>query len=247
MLIIYSLGFIYFPRLNAFSPKHTSKRFSRRVVSNELPFQFRSSEQHSSYLSDTTTQVNTEVPVSRVLVCAGELCQCQGEEYEYTGGAADAVIDELQSLGLPFPVEDTGCLGACGMGTMVAIDFENGSSIMTDGLESTLDELGIQRGKNTPSISETEKLSPNNEEIVSNNVEVSSPNTINEIKVTDRIIEPKATEVVEPTKEKPPLLADTRERMRQEAVSSEVVENPWIKLGSYLAKKATDKVFGSES
>ena len=43
-----------------------------------------------------------------------------------------------------------GCLGACGMGTMVAIDFDNGDSIMTDGLQSTLLELGIDAQKAPP-------------------------------------------------------------------------------------------------
>lgn len=54
--------------------------------------------------------VNTHLPVSRISVCTGELCQCQGEQYEYTGGAADAVVDELQRIGLPFPIDEVGCL-----------------------------------------------------------------------------------------------------------------------------------------
>ena len=55
-------------------------------------------------------QINTQVPITRISVCAGELCQCQGENYEYTGGAADAAIKELQSFGLPFPVDEVGCM-----------------------------------------------------------------------------------------------------------------------------------------
>ncbi len=100
------------------------------------------------------------------------------------------------------------------MGTMIAIDYENGDSIMTDGLESTLKELGIQQ-QTDPFAFETE-------------------NTIfesNDCKV--------ATEI-----EKPPLLADARDRMRQEAAGE--VENPWIKMASYLVKKAADKMFDPE-
>jgi hypothetical protein len=54
--------------------------------------------------------LNTAIPVSRISVCTGELCQCQGEQYEYTGGAASAVIEELLNIGLPFPVDEVGCM-----------------------------------------------------------------------------------------------------------------------------------------
>jgi hypothetical protein len=60
--------------------------------------------------ASSKVQINTEVPVTRISVCAGELCQCQGEKYEYTGGAADAAIKELQSFDLPFPVDQVGCM-----------------------------------------------------------------------------------------------------------------------------------------
>lgn len=97
------------------------------------------------------------------------------------------------------------------MGTMIAIDYENGDSIMTDGLESTLKELGIQR-----------QIDP---------LTLETDNTI---------IESKEYNIVAGM-EKPPLLADARDRMRQEAAGE--VENPWIKMASYLAKKAADKIF----
>ena len=54
--------------------------------------------------------VNTAIPVSRISVCTGELCQCQGEQYEYTGGAAFAIIQELQSIGLPCSIDEVGCM-----------------------------------------------------------------------------------------------------------------------------------------
>ncbi len=100
------------------------------------------------------------------------------------------------------------------MGTMIAIDYENGDSIMTDGVESTLKELRIQR-QTDPFAFETEIT------IIKSN----------EYKVSTEI-------------EKPPLLADARDRMRQEATCE--VENPWIKMASYLAKKAADKIFDPE-
>ncbi len=71
---------------------------------------------------------------------------------------------------------------------MIVIDYENGDSIMTDGLESTLEELGIRR-KNDQSTFETG--STTNNECTENG----------------------AAAVLE----KPPLQADARDRMRREA------------------------------
>ena len=95
------------------------------------------------------------------------------------------------------------------MGTMIAIDYENGDSIMTDGLESTLEELGIRWQKDQSTFE--------------------TGNTKNEC------TENGAAAVLE----KPPLVADVRDRMRREAVGE--VENPWIKMAAYLATKVTDK------
>ena len=95
------------------------------------------------------------------------------------------------------------------MGTMIVIDYENGDSIMTDGLESTLEELGIRRQKDQSTFE--------------------TGNTKNK----------HTGNGVAPALEKPPLLADVRDRMRREAVGE--VENPWIKMAAYLATNATDK------
>lgn len=184
---------------------------------------------HSTVTSTSSEEVvvNTKVPVTRISVCAGELCQCQGEEFEYTGGASDAAIQELRQLDLKFPIDEVGCLGACGMGTMIAIDYENGDSIMTDGLESTYSELGL---------SAKARLSTDGSALSSDSVEATSSAL-----ASDATSKPIATTKKPAAKE----LVDVRERMRQEAASVEV-ENPWLKMGSYLAKKATDKLFGSE-
>jgi hypothetical protein len=64
----------------------------------------------SSSLANAEFHINTEIPITRISVCAGELCQCQGEKYEYTGGASDAAMKELQSFGLPFPVDEVACM-----------------------------------------------------------------------------------------------------------------------------------------
>ncbi|KAL7552511.1 hypothetical protein ACHAWF_015760 [Thalassiosira exigua] len=205
---------------------------------------------------DEKVTVNTAVPVSRVSVCAGELCQCQGEQYEYTGGAADAAIEKLRGLDLPFPLDEVGCLGACGMGTMIAIDYENGDSIMTDGLDSTLVELGIE-GQRAKPVFETELKVRDGH--VGGKAAVETESKINDAYVGDKTVgnavgEPDSSmsftassaatvgDNEHPDQVKPPMLADVRERMREEAAVK--AENPWMNMASYLAKKATDKLFG---
>ena len=194
------------------------------------PTRIRTTHIHSTATATSSEEVvvKTKVPVKRISVCAGELCQCQGEEYEYTGGASDAAINKLQKLDLPFPIDEVGCLGACGMGTMIAIDFENGDSIMTDGLEETYSELGI-------SARTQQQQSSTDENAQSSDIEATSST------VSDATTVPVTPKKVPSSKE----LVDVRARMRQEATDVEV-ENPWLKMASYLAKKATDKVLGSD-
>ncbi len=190
-----------------FSPAHTHVR----IIATQTYSTAAATATSYSTAAEEEIIVKTKVPVARISVCAGELCQCQGEEFEYTGGASDAAINELEQLNLPFPIEEVGCLGACGMGTMIAIDFENGDSIMTDGLDSTYSELGISAKKQ------------------------SLASASSQVDTTSAVTETDATK----TKKE---LVDVRDRMRQEAVEVEV-ENPWLKMGGYLAKKATEKLF----
>ncbi len=112
------------------------------------------------------------------------------------------------------------------MGTMVAIDYENGDSIMTDGLESTLVELGIQLQQ------QHKTFDPARAVIGATVAEVVPSDSCNRIE-----------EKSEP--DKPPLLADVRDRMRTEAPAE--TGNPWINMASYLAKKVMDKISGTES
>lgn len=191
--------------------------------------------------SATSHTVELKAKVSRVSVCTGELCQCQGEEYEFTGGAADAALQKLQSLDLSFPIDDVGCMGVCGMGTMIAIDYEGGGSIMTDGLEGALRELGVQ----------TESLDVKSEhepvivgEVIVDESEVNNEATAPALEVIASS-ESQEVAVRNPTN-KPKELVDVRDRMREEAAREEEQGNPWLNMASYLAKKAIDKVAGNE-
>ncbi len=81
--------------------------------------------------------------VERVSICMGELCKCQEE-----GNNADAIMDtllttKLDGLPLPFIVEDAPCLGACGQGSMVSIDYEDGDFALVTGLQETMDAIGM--------------------------------------------------------------------------------------------------------
>lgn len=185
-------------------------------------------------LSSTSSQtVEVKEKVSRVSVCTGELCQCQGEEYEFTGGAADAALQKLRSLDLSFPIDDVGCMGVCGLGTMIAIDYEGGGSIMTDGLEGAMRELGIQ----TEGLVKSE-----HEPVILDKTELNNEGTVPSPEViTGR--EPQSVQI--PTK-KPKELVDVRDRMREEAARDEEQGNPWLNMASYLAKKAIDRVVGNE-
>ena len=174
--------------------------------------------------------------VSRISVCAAELCQCQGD-FEW-GGASDHAIETLKSLDLPFDVDEVGCLGACGIGTAIAVDFRNGDSFVLDGLESTLLELGLET---------------KNESVGGEQVSTSTETSIEAVSVDERDISVEGDEIPEmtqaigeaegvtqrrrpssPSTQSAPV--DVRERMRQAA--AEEVQNPWMNMAAYLFKKA---------
>lgn len=116
------------------------------------------------------------------------------------------------------------------MGTMVTIDYENGDSIMTDGLESTLVELGIQTSMpQAPSVSSSKN----------NKVD-----KVIEDDVTSESSDSNRREEILLQREKPLLLADARERMRKEAASE--VSNSWMNMASYISKKVIGRIVGSE-
>lgn len=94
-----------------------------------------------SMSSTIDTSTATSTTVSLVSVCTAELCQCQGDDDE--DRAADALLHNLQQRNLPYEVHESTCLGACGMGTMVAIDYDDGSADLVAGLDETLVALGI--------------------------------------------------------------------------------------------------------
>ncbi|CAJ1959502.1 unnamed protein product [Cylindrotheca closterium] len=91
------------------------------------------------FATTTIDEITATPKVSSVSVCTAELCNCQ-EEGLFSG---DDILETLKSKNLPYPVEEAPCLGACGGGAMVAIDFEDGSAALVSGIDETLMELGL--------------------------------------------------------------------------------------------------------
>lgn len=158
---------------------------------------------HLSAGHSTTALHSTEVKaaISTVSVCTGNLCRCQEE-----GRSADDILAALSASNVPYPVEETVCLGQCGPEAVVAIDYEDGTNSVMFGIEETLEGLGIIQ---------SEKF------IIS------------------------ATKAVTTKTKSTILIEDPRDRMRAEAeLNGPPTVNPWMNAASYLAEKATKKLFG---
>lgn len=196
---------------------------------------------------------------SYVSVCTAELCCCQEESL---GG--DGILNDLLNRNLPYPVEEAPCLGACGGGAMVSIDFEDGSYALVTGIDETLSELGLEKPVpeitplpviTQPSVSavneennENNKLTKNfNADSVSskgeNNGGAVSPMV--DKRLLESVIIEKTVEVTEMNEIKSvsKTFGDVRDRMRAEAAKDDQPTNPWLNAASYLAKKAGENLF----
>jgi hypothetical protein len=202
------------------------------------------------------------IPVSTVSVCTAELCRCQEE-----GFGADDILSDLLSRDLPYPIDEAPCLGACGSGAMVAIDFEDGTCALVSGLEETLFELGlsqtavpyetpansldeVKRVEDTAPIMAVESITT----IIDAVVDLAATRTTEEIDLARTVVEieipaePAKTLLLTPP---PPPAAtkkykDVRDRMRAEAAKDDQRTNPWFNVATYLAEKARKKIMGKE-
>jgi len=128
----------------------------------------------------------------------------------------------LRSRNLEFSIEATGCLGACGRGTMVAVDYADGTVALAAGLEKTLDVLGLHTDITKRRVVEVDK-----------GKEVS-----NIIPITNNIKQSVYSSLISSTSTTNHPAVD---RMR--ATSESNVENPWLNMGVYLAQKIKEKMF----
>ena len=73
--------------------------------------------------------------ISRVLVCGGHLCECQGSS------GARALLKDLAKAKID--AQETSCLGMCGMGAMGCIEYDDGSEALTHSRDEMLNVLGV--------------------------------------------------------------------------------------------------------
>jgi hypothetical protein len=175
----------------------------------------------------------------------------------------DKILAYLHSRNLPYPIDEAPCLGACGGGAMVVIDFEDGSSALISGIDETLMELGLSDNTKDKTVA---PLIPVSRDSVSgganeseNIVAVPEVAMMSLQAILPSIEEPSAgvdgktkmeTKMeIKPKKAKTSVeLIDVRERMRAEAVAKtkDQPTNPWLNAASYLAGKAAERLFGDK-
>ena len=198
-------------------------------------------------------------PVSAVSVCTAELCQCQEE-------SGQDILDDLLSRNLPYSVDEAPCLGACGGGAMVAIDFEDRSSALVAGLEETLLELGIKEdGVEVPVVKEDTAVTASTEDdmkenqlevksILTKTTVLASPEETNIQQPITSTTETETTSISDNSSKEEKAeedfekkYEDARDRMRAQAAKArkenEETINPWLNAASYLAKKAGEQLF----
>jgi hypothetical protein len=189
---------------------------------------------HESVITD-----NNPLKVDRVTICMGELCKCQDEN-------ADMIMQSLVSKGdLPFQIEDSPCLGACGVGAMVSIEYEDGSYNLVTGLQETLKATGLSGRivamENSISQDMTSTSDPINQDdkISFNQMNSDDGNIVTIVPNLDGDSSDKVNGTFISAGDEDNMLAhEAVKRMRDEArESNEEVLNPWVNLALYLFNK----------
>lgn len=226
-----------------------------------IGFQFNNKKtrfsRHDSSLSET--QIASKVAVERVNVCMGELCKCQ------EGENAETVLADLNARNLNFVVDDAPCLGACGMGAMVSIEYEDGDYALVTGLQETLEAIGITESivekidldeeKNDPETSsfndvnkllkvpiDTEKVSsdkdsPVNQSEFSGNINVVDNTNNRDIKDTI------GTDSDEKPVNNTPSVEENHDAIkRMRAAAIEQKPNPWLNMAMYIGQKMKENI-----
>lgn len=202
---------------------------------------------------------------SCVNVCTAELCCCQED-----GVGGDEILEHLKAQNLPYPVEEAPCLGACGGGAKVSIDFVDGSYALVTGMDETLSELGLTisdiPGKDQSTDKTSEERSQDEAEMefvkisdplspvfLDNKVKTQKDKNCDEsheieeeeILVDEKENKDKNKRVTFSRRKLREPLGDVRDRMRQ-AYAEEEQTNPWLNTASYLAKKLKEKILTTD-
>ena len=160
--------------------------------------------------------------IAAVRVCMGNLCRCQDEA---AGGGAEALLAALRARApLPYPIEEDPCLGACGQGEMVNVEYADGSASLVAGLDATLDALGLAASARAAAA-----------------VAVGAG-----AEAQERARSTTSSSAVAAAVADDDGVGDARERMRAAARASPPPQSGWVTLGGYLAKKAQEQFFGGD-
>ena len=184
----------------------------------------------------TTTRCSSSV-VKTVLVCTGHLC-CATEDNETAHDIWNALEEnkaKLQSSDTSdtIVVEESVCLGQCGLHAVVAVDYQDGGSRLCFGLDEVMQELGLEKDKENDSSN------------ISNNKgdkQVASPpqDTITQgasdiVAAEENAIESSPTGVVQSSSII--VIEDPRDRMRASAAKQQSDRiNPWMNAAGLLVK-----------
>ena len=166
---------------------------------------------------------------------------------------------------MSFVVEDAPCLGACGLGSMVSIEYQDGDYDLVTGLDETLQAVGITK-EGTKEEADTMDSSIQGSSVgdilpaqrkVDENSDQSKDASVSLIEGESFIVKQDATKKLEEpfdaqqtmSKElnKQNEVEDDHgavKRMREESKSQNGEENinPWMNMALYIGKKVTDSV-----
>lgn len=243
----------------------------RSLTSNQLSFKcgdnrllFNKNYSSATGQDETTSSVDVTIAVHRVSICMGELCKCQEE-----GNNAESIMADLQSRNLPFIVEDAPCLGACGLGSMVSIEYEDGDYALVTGLEETLSAIRITdsariEANNIAVSVDLESLICNDDDQtfvdntamtnLSDDMKNASCGALKQVLVYDEVkaqtLEKDKTVRINdiPKENKVEVEHDAIKRMRAEAIQNEENKpNPWMNMALYIGKKVKESLVKENS
>jgi len=193
---------------------------------------------HNSHIMEADGNDRNPREVDRVSVCLGELCKCQEE-------SSELILQDLLSRNLPYVVEDAPCLGACGVGAMVSIEYQDGGYALVTGQQETFQAVGIEGFNEMNNVWDEIGVDDTIDEDVrtidivaqAKYESIGVQNAPTTLKINDSSLSTLSTR------------STTRDdhgavkRMREEAVSSnEEITNPWVNMAVYLANKAKDSL-----
>jgi len=210
LLIEKSTSFVVFHR-RIYSNLDSDNYFQQRITNKEKNNIFAVSLRENNNQEDDAGSITcTKVATATVNVCTSDFC-CDAGSKELLQNLRDCCNNNNESSS--YLIGETPCLGACGRGAMVAIDYDDGNNALVSGLDETLEELGLSSTRLMTTTQIIQEPSPSNND--------------------KRIIVLKEPE--NSTED------DAVSRMRAEYEGQkEELTNPWFNAATYLFQKLTE-------